>query len=56
MIFKSGSKSLLKERLKSRNPLKTDSAINKKADVTTMPTAAMIVMILIALLLLKLNR
>ena len=55
-IFKSGSKSLLNERLKSLRPVKTESTTNSAKAPTTIPTEAMPLMILIALFLLALLR
>jgi len=54
--FMSGSKSLEKDKLNSRNPLKTDKTTNKAIAPTTIPTAAIPVIILIALFLLLLKR
>ena len=56
LIFKSGSKSLLKDMLNSRNPLKTDKTTNKASAPTIIPNDAMPVIILIALFLLLLIR
>lgn len=53
-ILRSGSKSLLKDKLKSLRPLKTESTTNKANAPTIIPTEAMPLMILIALFLLAL--
>ena len=54
--FKSGSKSLEKDKLKSLNPLKTDNTTKSAIVPTMIPTEAIAVIILIALLLLLLKR
>ena len=55
LIFKSGSISFEKERLKTFNPLKTDKTTNKAIAPTMIPILAMRLMILIALFLLLLK-
>lgn len=55
LIFKSGSESLEKDKLKTRNPLKTESTTNKAIAPTIIPMEAMPVIILIALFLLLLK-
>ena len=55
-IFKSLSKTLVNCKLKSFSPEKPESTINKDIAPTTTPTAAMPVIILMALLLLLENK
>ena len=52
--LRSGSVAFVKERLKSLSPLKTDSITKSAAALTTMPSAAIMVMMLTAVLLLRL--
>lgn len=56
LIFKSGSDTLIKSKLNSFNPEKTESTINKAKVPTITPNAAIKVIILIALLLLLVNK
>ena len=51
-IFKSGSKSLLKDKLKFLSPEKTDKTTNKAIAPITIPAEAILVIMFIALLLL----
>ena len=54
-IFKSGSVELLKLKLKSFKPLKTDITTNKAIALTIIPSEAIPVIIFMAVLLLKLK-
>jgi len=56
LIFRSGSETLIKSKLNSFNPEKTESTINKAIVPTITPIAAIRVMILMALLLLLENK
>lgn len=56
MIFKSGSKSLLKDKLKSFNPLKTESTTNKAIAPTITPPEAIPVIMFMALFLLEVRK
>ena len=56
IIFKSGSTKEEKLKLKSFNPAKPESTINNEAEAITTPEAAITVIILMALLLLLVNK
>jgi hypothetical protein len=55
LIFKSGSMSLEKERVKTFKPLKTDKKMNKAIAPTIIPKLAIRLIILMALFLLLLK-